>query len=330
MSIKIKQYPYNHQNSDDKIIRNIGEIITSTIPLADTGLHLLDGSVLQGGGVYNAFVRHMAKMYETTPEIFCTQDEYDQSISNYGVCGKYVYNIEANTLRLPAVTGFLEGTAYFDRVGNIEPAGLPNVKGTLRWGGTGSLILADGVFEPGTLSGYGASHQGFAQDEARSINFSNALSSKIYKDNYNKVQPQSIKVIYYVVIANSTKTDIQVNIDNVITDLNSKADTDLSNVTRPYITETYKNGASWYRVWSDGWCEQGGHTTGINPVITFLKPYIDTNLFISAILIQATETAYTATCHIRVYSKTGMQLYTRNNGAGASVPAIWKVEGYIR
>ena len=36
--------------------------------------------------------------------------------------------------------------------------------------------------------------------------------------------------IIYIVIANSTKTDIQVDIDEVVTDLNGKADTDLSNI----------------------------------------------------------------------------------------------------
>lgn len=51
-------------------------------------------------------------------------------------------------------------------------------------------------------------------------------------------------------------------------DLSAKADTDLSNVSAsdmttamegsntPVIVETYKNGDNWYRVWSDGWCEQ--------------------------------------------------------------------------
>lgn len=31
---------------------------------------------------------------------------------------------------------------------------------------------------------------------------------------------------------------------------------------KAYIIETYKNGASWYRVWSDGWIEQGGFYSG--------------------------------------------------------------------
>ena len=46
------------------------------------------------------------------------------------------------------------------------------------------------------------------------------------------------------------------------------------------VVETYQNGTSWYRVYSDGWCEQGGRytmaTTGIG-TIAFLKPFKDTN-----------------------------------------------------
>ena len=48
---------------------------------------------------------------------------------------------------------------------------------------------------------------------------------------------------------------------------------------KAYITETYVNGKSWYRVWSDGWCEQGGWivlsgaVSATNKRVTFLKPY---------------------------------------------------------
>lgn len=57
------------------------------------------------------------------------------------------------------------------------------------------------------------------------------------------------------------------------------------NQSTPHIVETYINGTSWYRVWSDGWCEQGGSlgvTAQNTPVtVTFLKPFIDTNYFIT-------------------------------------------------
>lgn len=47
----------------------------------------------------------------------------------------------------------------------------------------------------------------------------------------------------------------------------------------PRIVETYSNGTSWYRVWSDGWCEQGGYSSSAN--IMFLKQMANTNYTIS-------------------------------------------------
>jgi hypothetical protein len=54
--------------------------------------------------------------------------------------------------------------------------------------------------------------------------------------------------------------------------------------TRPaVVVETYQNGSSWYRVWSDGWCEQGGVQSNMDSTgtgqrtISLLKPFADTN-----------------------------------------------------
>lgn len=59
-------------------------------------------------------------------------------------------------------------------------------------------------------------------------------------------------------------------IEEKITDINS----------RPYITETYENGTSWYRVWSDGWCEQGGYQ--LTGQVSFLKNFNNTNYTVLA------------------------------------------------
>lgn len=64
-----------------------------------------------------------------------------------------------------------------------------------------------------------------------------------------------------------------------INTLANKANKDLSNCTRPYITETYYNGNDWYRVWSDGFIEQGGNQYDdvtcyvLNRYVTFIKPF---------------------------------------------------------
>ena len=61
--------------------------------------------------------------------------------------------------------------------------------------------------------------------------------------------------------------------------LGAKANTDLSNCTKPYITETYVGGQTWYRKWSDGWIEQGGQATASSGVgtLNFTKPFLTTN-----------------------------------------------------
>ena len=69
--------------------------------------------------------------------------------------------------------------------------------------------------------------------------------------------------------------------------IDGKADTDLSNVptTKGILTESYNNSGSWYRVYADGWCEQGGvitpSSTTVNYKITLLKPYLNTNYVLS-------------------------------------------------
>jgi hypothetical protein len=44
------------------------------------------------------------------------------------------------------------------------------------------------------------------------------------------------------------------------------------------VVRAYRNGDNWYRVWSDGWIEQGGvHAEGQAVSITFLKAFTTTN-----------------------------------------------------
>lgn len=50
------------------------------------------------------------------------------------------------------------------------------------------------------------------------------------------------------------------------------------------VVETYVNGTSWYRVYDDNWCEQGGSFTcsSAGQILTYLIPFIDTNYTMSA------------------------------------------------
>lgn len=205
--------------------RNIGEIVQSTIPLTDAGLHLLDGSQLQYGS-YKAFIDYIADLYDSGyyTSIFETEANWQSAVATYGVCGKFVYDSVNNTVRLPKIEGFIEGTNTISELGDTVEAGLPNITGRFTLGDPRNFQGA--LYKAGTES-LSTSAPGGSSDAI--IGFDASHSSSIY-GNSSTVQPQSIKVLYYIVIANSTKTDIQVDIDEIATDLNGKADVDLTNI----------------------------------------------------------------------------------------------------
>ena len=210
--------------------RNIGEIVASTIPLTDAGLHLLDGSLIQGSGIYSAFVTYIAGLVSTYPNIFVTESAWQTSVTTYGVCGKFVYDSTNNTVRLPKVTGIIEGTTDVTALGDLVQAGLPNIYAKL-----GGYFNGANYVVPSNTQGIrfvnevGCCSNNISDNKPFNTVVDASLSSSIY-GNSSTVQPQTVKVLYYIVIATSSKTEIQVDIDEIATDLNGKTDVDLTNV----------------------------------------------------------------------------------------------------
>ena len=214
MSIYLGDTPLAH----NAVSRNIGEIITSTIPLTDAGLHLLDGALISGSGSYSAFVTYISGLVTDYPGLFETEANWQQAVTDYGVCGKFVYDSVNDTVRLPKITGFTEGTIDPTKLGDLIEAGLPDHMHTvsITYGTTdGTFAHVDSATNNSGTKVYNSSYA--------------STNNSIY-GNSTTVQPQAIKVLYYIVIATSTKTNIEVDIDEVMTDLNGKADVDLSNV----------------------------------------------------------------------------------------------------
>jgi hypothetical protein len=352
--------------STDSSSRNIGEIVASTVPLVDAGLHLLDGALIQGSGIYSAFVNYIADLYDSGDylDIFTTESDWQSTVTQYGVCGKFVYTpsyyycwkgnylgtdikvytttltpptdntyyvftesdgvlVESTdtvtqlgttagvgeyikisnsnylsvyfyrsesddtpTVRLPKITGIIEGTTDLKALGDLVEAGLPNITGQFALKGTEGSFSVSGAFYAGSKTGsWGGGH---VDDQKPPLMYFNASRSSSIYGNSSTVQPQTIKVLYYIVIGTSVKTDIQVDIDNITTDLNGKADTDLLNVpeSRGILVEKSSKDIlpRWYRVYADGWCEQGGSFTcsSAGQTLTYLKPFIDTNYTMTA------------------------------------------------
>lgn len=226
--VSIQQYEnslYEYaQNLQQQLVYNrfVGEVFSSLVPINDNGVKLLDGSVLEVGGIYDEFINHIVGFKEGYPNLFCTEEEWNTSISTYGVCGKFVY-VEGASLRLPKITGFIEGTLDATELGNLIEAGLPNITGYSNIAGVASKASpAAGCLEQNRFSlNYDYQAIQSSVNDFATVSINAALSNPIY-GNSDTVQPQSIRVYYYIVVANGIKQDVEIDLDNVLTEVNKR------------------------------------------------------------------------------------------------------------
>ena len=131
------------------------------------------------------------------------------------------------------------------------------------------------------------------------------------------------------VVMDSRTLTVTAPIINVIGNVNVVQDTVDDNSLHAYIISSYHSGTEWYRVWSDGWCEQGGSITTSEGTIVFQKEFIDTNYtFIS----QASDFDDYAIVVSTWGNKTKSSIQVRcgYNGVAYSREISWEAKGYIK
>ena len=82
-----------------------------------------------------------------------------------------------------------------------------------------------------------------------------------------------------------------------------------------YVIETgqSEDGSQWYRVWSDGWIEQGGHKL-VHNYIYFIKNFSNTNYIIvgnTSNATSSTDEQYYANNSVNFTAKTKSSAYIR-------------------
>ena len=98
---------------------------------------------------------------------------------------------------------------------------------------------------------------------------------------------------------------------------------DGSNAQFTYITETFSEGTSWYRVYSDGWCEQGGRAYEEASIVTLLKPYKDANYNVVCNSLQTNSNTTNA------INLKATQFEINTTSGSSSKVALWQACGYI-
>lgn len=146
--------------------------------------------------------------------------------------------------------------------------------------------------------------------------------------------PAGYNLYYYVGVV--IKNEGLINAGRIGEILPTKLD---ASKVKAYIVETYQNGNSWYRLWSDNWCEQGGLQSYQGPpyglqTVTLLKPYIDTNYTVTANIVFDTAW-FTDTSIGPHHASTTDAIGNIANRTKSSFDIqrlsshFWKAEGYI-
>lgn len=139
------------------------------------------------------------------------------------------------------------------------------------------------------------------------------------------------KIDYFVVVANGQTNQTLLDWSALASSLQSKMNTDHSNDTKPYIVEVSDSSLkpSWYRVWSNGWCEQGSVNADSelsgSQTVTFMKEFVDTNYSISKINCSS-ATGNPSLRSSTFYNKTTTTAQTYVIHVGGA----WEAKGYIK
>jgi hypothetical protein len=114
-----------------------------------------------------------------------------------------------------------------------------------------------------------------------------------------------------------------INIGAITEALNDKMDKDGMNAGNPacVVVESRHEGTEWYRIYSDGWCEQGGYVSS-DSTVPLLKTFIDTNYSVTFGLYGSSNGVP------RLRTKT-VNSFDYESANYASCPAFWEAKGYI-
>lgn len=130
----------------DTPILPLGSLVTSVTPLSQNSLHLLDGSVLSASD-YPDFVDYIAGLYDDNPtaDYFCSEADWQQVATAFGMCSKYVYDGVNNTVRLPKVQ-YVKDTNSGTAPGPAVPWTQPTLSADGTMGGDSPACEASDVY----------------------------------------------------------------------------------------------------------------------------------------------------------------------------------------
>lgn len=208
---------------------------------------------------------------------------------------------------MPRNNYFEQATGDIAEVGQSAEAGLPNIVGQFRLGGTEGCNVQNGAFRSlGNGGSYGEGHSSGAKNPL--MEFDASLSSEVY-GNSDTVQPPAVKKLLYICVGNTESVSSVTDVVEVTT---------TENDTTPLFTGMYfdftPNNISWLK--GGGQANSAGiYTTCYNELVNVLNgetKYGDLKVVDTANMVDGTDyslywkvdqTAMTFTCPTAISNK---------------------------
>lgn len=272
---------------------------------------LLSNGAFHSGATYVAVYELLLKIHNGTE----TKDGVSVKLSTEAYTDTdFVINTTDTTFRLPIKVKLASGNAVD---GNGMTLGLTN--GTTNYG----LASSDAAKFGGAINQYGKP-VGITQSGSWQPTGDNGygITTAPTKSDI-ETSSSGLKLYFYV---GETIQDANViNVAGLLTEVAGVL-TEVASLKVHSIVETYVNGTSGYRVWSDGYCEQWGYTdakSGTDVSISLLKTMKNIDYFVDI-------TPYSAsgnTAETMYRDKTTVNVAIR--GYGTFTGLSWMVTGYI-
>ena len=294
-----------------------------------------DGAIQCNGATYNRELYKDFFAYATSKGWVKTETEWQSIASvNGGYCPYYSQGNDSTTFRTPKFAPFMQVAIASGDVGMYHTAGLPNIGGRSDLGGIYSCASFGGAIltEKNVGNAVGATHYNAGGDQRVKITFDASRSNSIYGRSIT-VQPESHTWMICVVVAGQATNIGSVDVGNVMSAV-AQVQASVSAVeakpilnAKAYITESWSNGTSWYRKYSDGWIEQGGEYTkerDTNITVTFPVAFKDTNYTISTSQCSRLTSSEAPVCDFTAKTNTGFA----HNYASWGSKGGWYACGY--
>lgn len=297
------------------------------------------GSLPLQGGLYSrlAYPDLWEWVQKQTGYLKAESEWQELAASNSGNVPFYSTGDGTTTFRVPSLKCWVKGANGIEEVGSYLEAQLIehyHAFGYNKGNDDGRFIATNETKTynlPNNVGfrGWNGSGGGYSSDAASAAkaNMVTSLSVEV-QGNSDTVQPPSI-VGMWLVKAYGTVTNVgSTDVANISTGL-TQAETRISALENhgagATVVESYRNGTEWYRIWSDGWIEQGGYfekkrDTALT--VTFLKPYVDEKYTFACMIARENGstpklTTKTKTSFSMVKDSWDYDMYWRTEGKGA-------------